>query len=101
MARDVPMFELNRLMKSSFGTNCMPPKSSGAILLKTSMFIYGKNNWSVKSRLRSLNFSTFPLRSPMTSTQGSQGSSSSASLEAMLRLPIALNIVSLNYQKIL
>jgi hypothetical protein len=37
----------------------------------------------------------------MTSTQGSQGSSGTASLEMMLRLPVALGIVSLNYQQIL
>jgi hypothetical protein len=57
------------------------------------MFIWGNKTGSVKYRSRSLTCSTFPLRSPTTSTRGSQGSSGTASLDMVLRLLVALDIV--------
>jgi hypothetical protein len=63
------MVELNRLMNYVFETNCMPPIASGAKSQNTLIFIYEKNTWSVRSRLRSFTCSAFPLTSPMISTQ--------------------------------
>jgi hypothetical protein len=94
------MVELKRLINSGFGTNCMPPNLFGVTLQKTSIFICGNRTWSFRSRLRSLTYSTFPFRSPMISTRGSQVSSGTVSFETMLLLPVSLVIVSLNYQQI-
>jgi hypothetical protein len=87
------MVELNMLMNSFLGTNFMPPKSSKVIVQNMSMFIWGNKTWSIKSRSRILTCSTFPFKSPTTSTRGSQGSSGIESLDMVLQFPVALGIV--------
>jgi hypothetical protein len=86
------MVELNKLMNSSFGTTFIPLTPYGTISQKTSMCIYGNKDESVRSRSRSLIYSTFPLRSPTILTRGSQGSSGTTSLVMALRLSVALSI---------
>jgi hypothetical protein len=93
--------ELNRLINLGLGTNCMPPNSSETILQKTSMFIWGEKTGSVKSRSRSLTYSTFPFKLPTTLTRGSQGSFGTMSLDMVPRLHVALDIVGSGYDQIL
>jgi hypothetical protein len=97
----IMIVELKRLINYGFGMNCMPPSSSRAIFQKMSMFIWGNKTGSVKSISRSLTYSTFPLRSPMTSTRGLHGSSGTAYLDMVLRLLLAVNIVDSNLSKLM
>jgi hypothetical protein len=55
------MVELNKLMNLSFGTNYMPPNSSGVILQKMSMFIWGNKTWPIKFEIKELDLLHLPL----------------------------------------
>jgi len=98
-SRRFTMVELKRLMNSSFNTNYIPPKSSGATFQNVSMFNCGNRTWPVRSRSRSFTCLTFPLRSPTILIQGSHGSSITTCLETEILLTVALDIVTLDCQQ--
>jgi hypothetical protein len=82
--------ELNRLMKFGFETNCMPPIVSRTKSQNMTMFIYGNNTWSIRSRSKSFTCSVFPLTSLKILILGSYGSSRITSLGDGIRPPFSL-----------